>query len=66
MADVLVLYYSRKGATESLAREVCKGVDSVDGMSPPPPRRSDGAEDGERLCQLLHRALGRALPSIHV
>ena len=33
MADILVLYYSRKGATESLAREVCKGVDSVDGMS---------------------------------
>lgn len=33
MADILVLYYSRNGATESLAREVCKGVDSVDGMS---------------------------------
>lgn len=33
MADVLVLYYSRKGATEALAREVCKGVDAVDGMS---------------------------------
>ena len=33
MADILVLYYSRKGATEALAREVCKGVDAVDGMS---------------------------------
>ncbi len=33
MADVLVLYYSRNGATESLAREVCRGVDAVDGMS---------------------------------
>ena len=33
MADVLVLYVSRSGATESLAREVCRGVDSVDGMS---------------------------------
>ncbi len=33
MADVLVLYYSRKGATEALAREVCKGIDGVDGMS---------------------------------
>ena len=33
MADVLVLYYSRNGATEALAREVCKGVDAVDGMS---------------------------------
>ena len=33
MADILVLYYSRKGATEALAREICKGVDSIDGMS---------------------------------
>jgi NAD(P)H dehydrogenase (quinone) len=33
MADILVLYYSRKGATEALAREICKGVDAVDGMS---------------------------------
>ena len=33
MADILVLYYSRYGATESLAREVCQGVDSVKGMS---------------------------------
>ena len=33
MADVLVLYYSRNGATEALAREVCQGVDSVTGMA---------------------------------
>jgi len=33
MSDILVLYYSRYGATESLAREVCRGVDSVKGMS---------------------------------
>lgn len=33
MAEILVLYYSRNGATEALAREVCHGVDSVDGMS---------------------------------
>lgn len=33
MADILVLYYSRNGATEALAREVCRGVDSVAGMS---------------------------------
>lgn len=32
-AEVLVLYYSRDGATEALAREVCRGVDSVDGMA---------------------------------
>jgi NAD(P)H dehydrogenase (quinone) len=33
MADVLVLYYSRKGSTEALAREVCHGVDAVAGMA---------------------------------
>ena len=33
MADILVLYYSRNGATLALAREVCKGVDAVEGMS---------------------------------
>ncbi|MDZ7643953.1 MAG: NAD(P)H:quinone oxidoreductase [Woeseiaceae bacterium] len=33
MRDVLVLYYSRAGATEALAREVCNGVDSVDGIA---------------------------------
>ncbi len=33
MSDLLVLYYSRYGATETLAREVCRGVDSVLGMA---------------------------------
>ncbi len=33
MADILVLYHSRKGATEALAREVCNGVDAVPAMS---------------------------------
>ena len=33
MSDVLVLYYSRHGATEALAREVCQGIDSVDSMA---------------------------------
>ncbi len=33
MADILVLYYSQSGATEALAREVCQGIDSVDGMA---------------------------------
>ncbi len=28
--EVLVLYYSRYGATEALAREICRGVDSVE------------------------------------
>lgn len=33
MNDILVLYYTRKGATEALAREVCNGIDGVDGAS---------------------------------
>lgn len=33
MSDVLVLYYSLHGSTEALAREVCRGVDSVSGMA---------------------------------
>ena len=33
MTDVLVLYYSRYGATEALAREICQGVDSVAGAN---------------------------------
>ena len=33
MSEVLVLYYSMYGATESLAREICQGVDSVAGMA---------------------------------
>lgn len=31
MSDILVIYYSRYGATEALAREVSQGVDSVKG-----------------------------------
>ena len=31
--DVLVLYYSRFGATEALAREVCQGIDAVSGCA---------------------------------
>jgi NAD(P)H dehydrogenase (quinone) len=33
MSDVLILYFSRAGSTEKLAREVCRGVDSVTGMT---------------------------------
>jgi len=33
MSEILVLYYSRYGATESLAREICLGVDSASGAS---------------------------------
>jgi len=33
MTEILVLYYSRYGATESLAREVCRGIDGVSGAA---------------------------------
>jgi NAD(P)H dehydrogenase (quinone) len=31
--DILVLYYSRHGATAEMARQVCRGVESVSGMT---------------------------------
>src|SRR5580700_5344694 len=33
MAEILVLYYSRSGATAELARQVCRGVEAVPGAS---------------------------------
>ena len=33
MIEILVLYYSRFGATEALARDVCQGIDSVEPVS---------------------------------
>ncbi|MDX1668097.1 MAG: NAD(P)H:quinone oxidoreductase [Limnobacter sp.] len=33
MIEVLVLYYSRQGSTETLARTIAEGVDSVPGVS---------------------------------
>jgi NAD(P)H dehydrogenase (quinone) len=33
MSDILVLYYSRNGATEALARQVCNGIDAVAGAA---------------------------------
>ena len=33
MPEVLVLYYSRNGSTAELARQVCRGVESVTGVS---------------------------------
>ncbi len=33
MSEILVLYYSLNGATESLAREICRGVDGVTGIA---------------------------------
>src|SRR5579864_7719322 len=33
MSEVLVLYYSRDGATAELARQVCRGIEAVPGVS---------------------------------
>ena len=33
MTDILVLFYSRHGATAELARQVCRGIESVDGAA---------------------------------
>lgn len=33
MTDILVLYYSRHGATAELARQVCRGIETVDGAA---------------------------------
>src|ERR1700761_2451782 len=32
MNEVLVLYYSRQGSTAALARQICRGVESIAGM----------------------------------
>src|ERR1700682_4068429 len=32
MNEILVLYYSRQGSTAALARQICRGVESVRGM----------------------------------
>ena len=51
MNEILVLYYSRYGATEALAREVCRGVDSVKGATarlrtvPPVSTVAEASED---------------------
>jgi NAD(P)H dehydrogenase (quinone) len=33
MNEILVLYYSRQGGTAALARQVCRGIDGVSGMT---------------------------------
>ncbi len=48
MSEILVLYYSRDGATAELARQVCRGIESVEGAAaklrtvPPVITESDG------------------------
>ena len=32
MHEILVLYYSRQGSTAALARQICRGVETVAGM----------------------------------
>ena len=49
MPDILVLYYSRHGATAELARQVARGVDGVTGLPRANPYRSTaGAAGGLR------------------
>src|SRR2546429_4139486 len=47
MAEILVLYYSRSGATAELARQVCRGIESIAGASarlgPVPPVYAESA-----------------------
>ena len=31
MTEILVVYYSRHGSTAELARQVCRGIESVEG-----------------------------------
>jgi NAD(P)H dehydrogenase (quinone) len=51
MNEILVLYFSRYGATEALAREICTGVDSVAGAAarlrtvPPVSATTEAVED---------------------
>ncbi len=48
MAEILIVYYSRSGATAELARQVCRGVESIAGASaklrtvPPVAAESEG------------------------
>jgi NAD(P)H dehydrogenase (quinone) len=49
MVEILVVYYSRTGSTAELARQVCRGIESVEGASaklrtvPPVAAESEGA-----------------------
>ena len=58
MAEILVLYYSRNGATESLAREVARGVDSIDGMS----ARLRTVPDVSSVCEAVEPAIPESGP----
>jgi NAD(P)H dehydrogenase (quinone) len=48
MTEILVLYYSRKGSTAELARQVCRGIEGVPGVAaklrtvPPVTAESEG------------------------
>jgi NAD(P)H dehydrogenase (quinone) len=33
VSEILVLYYSRQGGTAALARQVCRGIEAVDGVT---------------------------------
>ena len=80
MPEILVLYYSRNGATAELARHVCRGVESVQGAAaklrtvPPVVAESEGPardfplrleEDRGRHRRTTVRALEAQLPWLH-
>ena len=51
MTEILVLYYSRKGSTAELARQVCRGIEAVPGAAAKlrsvPPVTADSEPSGE-------------------
>ena len=47
MADILVVYYSRSGATPELARQVCRGIESVRGRDRAAAHRAARERRGE-------------------
>ncbi len=76
MSEILVVYYSRHGSTAQLARQVCRGIETVSGAVatlrtvPPLGERSDAAppplgESGPPYATLaeLRRAAGLVLGS---
>lgn len=54
MAEILVLYYSRDGATSEMARQIARGIESVTGVTA---RLRTVAEVGP-----LHEAVGDSIP----
>jgi NAD(P)H dehydrogenase (quinone) len=58
MSEILVLYFSRNGATEWLAREIANGVDGVSGMS----ARLRTVPEVSGVCEAVEQAVPEAGP----